>query len=113
MKISVRGDKIIVRSFWKVRFAALAKEVTRVSLMGSYDYRLPSIFVRLRHKKATLRYLLIEAGQSNVTLDAARDGGFEQALSWLKDEGWNIEPALNDAVIKPYIRVTVAKLRSY
>jgi hypothetical protein len=54
---------------------------------------------------------MFEAGEARITLDAFQDVGFEPAVAWLKENDWDVDRGINQALKTPLIRVPVSKLR--
>jgi len=61
-----------------------------------------------KHGAAQLRFILIRSAR-DVTLDAFSDRGFDCALKWFVDNGWDMESASREAARTPLLRVTVSR----
>jgi hypothetical protein len=57
--------------------------------------------------------MMIDAGESQLTLDTFQDDGFGHALAWLKKIGWDVDSAVEQALRTPLIRVPVSAFRRY
>ena len=62
---------------------------------------------------ACLRFLIIDAGDSQLTLDAFQDDGFARALAWFKAGDWDTDAGVEQALVTPLLRVPVPEFRRY
>ena len=115
MKCFIRGDMLIVRGVFRTRFRASPSDLSEVKVMTEHDYYGPFAWLRRRlfGNKVRLRFVMLRTGDNEISLDVRRDSGTSDAISWLKDAGWDIDSAIQEAMKTPLVRATVRKMQSY
>ena len=113
MKIQVDHGKLVVRRWGRIKFSAEKADVLRVSVMGG-DSGLHFTFLgRFLDSATRLGFVLLDAGSQTVTLSVSRDTRFDDALEWLKEDGWDLEAAIRKSVDIPLIRIPVSRFSTY
>jgi hypothetical protein len=96
MKVCVSKDSIVACRFGRKRF----------------DYIPPLLLAKLIRPKLKLSSLFLWSENQSVAL-ISRDRGFDEAVTWLKQNNWDIDAAIERAKATPYIKVVVGKAPTY
>ncbi len=111
MRIYIKRDRLVVYGFfglWK-RFDCSPDKIEELAVMADYDhYGLRALPWRADYNELRLRFVMIRSSR-NITLDAFSDRGFDRALTWFKESGWEMDIAIRQALEIPRIRVFVSK----
>lgn len=83
-------------------------DLSSVHMMGGSTYDPPTFIKKIFKTRATLQYIILEHQGDQLTL-AARDTGFNEAVLWLENNGWETGEAIRKSVAQPYIRISVAR----
>jgi hypothetical protein len=112
MKVCVSKDSIVAYRFGRKRFDATLDEITDVALLLASDYIPPLLLAKLIRPKLKLSSLFLWSENQSVAL-ISRDRGFDEAVTWLKQNNWDIDAAIERAKATPYIKVVVGKAPTY
>ncbi|MGA7711759.1 MAG: hypothetical protein WCA81_07650 [Rhizomicrobium sp.] len=106
---------LIVRGVFRTRFRASSSDLTEAKVMTEHDYYGPFQWLPrwLFENKIRLRFVMLLTADSEFTVDMKRDTGASSVLGWLKDNGWDIDSAVGEAMKTPLVRARVQRVRSY
>jgi hypothetical protein len=115
MKCFIRDDMLIVRGLFRIRFHASPSDLIQVKVMTEHDYYGPFTWLCkwLFGNKIRLRFIMLQTDDNEISLDVRRDRGTSDVISWLRDAGWDIDSAVQEAMKTPLVRVTVPRMQSY
>lgn len=114
MKCVVRDNRLIVRGVFRTRFRASPSDLTEVKVMASKNNYPPPFFPWfLGRKIARLRFIMLRTDDSEFTVDMRADTGTSEVIRWLKDAGWDIDAAVQEAMQVPLVRAIVQRARPY
>ncbi|MDP3078491.1 hypothetical protein [Bradyrhizobium sp.] len=101
MKILIGKNALLAKKLWRETVSVEKSEITRLAVMADYSGSRTGSFQRWSRKTASLRFLIIDAGETQLTLDAFQDVGFGHALAWLKESDWDVDSAVEQALGTP------------
>jgi hypothetical protein len=106
---------LIVRGVFRTRFRASLSDIRVVKVMTQHAYYGPLMRLRewLFGNKIRLRFVMLQTDGDEFTIDMDRDAGASGVVNWLRDAGWDIDSAVQEATKTPLVRATVRKMQSY
>jgi hypothetical protein len=113
VKIQIDHGKLIVRRWGRIKFSAVKADILRVYAMGGYSVLNFTFLGRFLDRATRLEFVMLDAGFRTITLSVSQDTGFDDALEWLKEDGWDLEEAIRRSVTIPLIRIPVSRRSTY